>query len=641
MEQMLPTGLDEIDYPTALAITRQIRELAGQAVDGGILSQLTGHANAVGAELAGGWQDAWRYELRGPHGEWVRSVSSQVIPSAGYSKRDLEGKLYQMVNRAMGQTGRKAQTAHLINAVDALRDDDWQRALDQLYEAAHEADKAMKQGRSRAGISYRKLGDAIEEHYTQVRELENSMETLNAESARHLPDWLGGGREKWDGEVTVFPQASDPSVAGTMEWGGSMRMSDSAARDTRDAISGDGPARPGSNIAVSLHELIHGIEEPLPSQRADRTERDDQILRLYQLRDNMSPDAGASQHVFTLETINQAHPPGEPDVSQAEVDGLIQRGFLRRASFVNIVQDPGGGSHAVPLFGRTEQAVRTDEQIPDKDRHSKAYQNPAVAKAEEGFTELGTVHHMTDWLDSAGAGGRETTILARDDHGNLIESEHNQAAALALSGKLADIRKEYETRPLGSGRFLLQIQRAENEYSYGDSEAGRKALGQARDMSISYGDAELTTKLDNLLDESHSVRANYRHFTLHEYADQLNDPDKINTGKAWGHYEWETAAAQTWTQQIAEAEGHHDFTKGSAGHQRMIELADEVNREGPAGKFPALARQIIRAAGADPAHAETAEAAIQSRWPIGSRAAAGRAFKATYAMLGTLGKAQA
>ena len=46
------------------------------------------------------------------------------------------------------------------------------------------------------------------------------------------------------------------------------------------------------------------------------------------------------------------------------------------------------------------------------------------------------------------------------------------------------------------------------------------------------------------------------------------------------------------------AEGHSDLRPGEEGYQRVRELADEINRQGPAGKLRALVRQVMRAAGA-------------------------------------------
>jgi len=100
--------------------------------------------------------------------------------------------------------------------------------------------------------------------------------------------------------------------------------------------------------------------------------------------------------------------------------------------------------------------------------------------------------------------------------------------------------------------------------------------------------------------------------TMADRARQLADPGRIASGDSWGHYGWETAAAQGWATAAAAAEGK--------GQDRARELADEINREGPQGKMAALARQAIRAAGADPAgwspdRIAAVGSAISGAWP--------------------------
>ncbi len=84
--------------------------------------------------------------------------------------------------------------------------------------------------------------------------------------------------------------------------------------------------------------------------------------------------------------------------------------------------------------------------------------------------------------------------------------------------------------------------------------------------------------------------------TMNDRALALQDPVRIANGEAWGHYGWQTRMAQDWVQQVAMDEGHADLRRGTPGYDRTRELADEVNREGPAGKVQVLATQVVRAA---------------------------------------------
>jgi hypothetical protein len=104
-----------------------------------------------------------------------------------------------------------------------------------------------------------------------------------------------------------------------------------------------------------------------------------------------------------------------------------------------------------------------------------------------------------------------------------------------------------------------------------------------------------------------------RRATAAEYAERLSDPARIERGEAWQHYGWQTAAALTWAQAAADA-------GAAAGWQAV---ADEVNREGVAGKVPAMARQVMRAAGVADQEtgagklSELVADTIRKRWALG------------------------
>jgi len=91
-----------------------------------------------------------------------------------------------------------------------------------------------------------------------------------------------------------------------------------------------------------------------------------------------------------------------------------------------------------------------------------------------------------------------------------------------------------------------------------------------------------------------------KHATMDELADKYDDPMMIDSGSGWGHYGSQTRAALYWVQDAAEGEGVTDMRRGSPGSRRVKELADEINREGPAGKDYAMASQVMRAAGRVP-----------------------------------------
>jgi hypothetical protein len=87
--------------------------------------------------------------------------------------------------------------------------------------------------------------------------------------------------------------------------------------------------------------------------------------------------------------------------------------------------------------------------------------------------------------------------------------------------------------------------------------------------------------------------------TVHEMAVTIDNPEEIANGNGWKHYPTQTKDAQDWVQQIAREEGIQDLGN-KAGHARIVELTDEVNRQGAAGKLGIMSQQLAYAMTKDP-----------------------------------------
>jgi hypothetical protein len=79
----------------------------------------------------------------------------------------------------------------------------------------------------------------------------------------------------------------------------------------------------------------------------------------------------------------------------------------------------------------------------------------------------------------------------------------------------------------------------------------------------------------------------------------IDNPEEIANGNGWKHYPTQTKDAQDWVQQIAREEGIQDLGN-KAGHARIVELTDEVNRQGAAGKLGIMSQQLAYAMTKDP-----------------------------------------
>lgn len=78
--------------------------------------------------------------------------------------------------------------------------------------------------------------------------------------------------------------------------------------------------------------------------------------------------------------------------------------------------------------------------------------------------------------------------------------------------------------------------------------------------------------------------------TVGEMAENMTHPDAITSGNAWGHYPTETKDAQDWVAQVAQEEGL--IGNDAKARARMVELSDQVNVQGAAGKLGIMSRQL-------------------------------------------------
>lgn len=244
--------------------------------------------------------------------------------------------------------------------------------------------------------------------------------------------------------------------------------------------------------------------------------------------------------------------------------------------------------------------------IPEGTRYgdnAAEYQDENTGAIEEGFTELGTIHHAPEFLDAMGIGNRPTAILSADKYGSAVDNPAYRRGVDALVSDMqkkwasmsGDIRAPYVQAAHRLGYLIEELKSDPGSLPWGE---GPLVLTQIQHL----GDPGLTSwalAMQKKMDKAGNVPV-MRHDTLSEYAGRLRDPRRIYDGESWGHYPWQTRLAQKWVQEVAKAEGHGDLTLGTPGWQRVRELADEINRQGAAGKVSVMADQVARASGVKP-----------------------------------------
>ncbi len=297
------------------------------------------------------------------------------------------------------------------------------------------------------------------------------------------------------------------------------------------------------------------------------------------------------------------------------------------------VQDPSAFS--VVLHELIHGTIPDGETYP---QHMSAYQNKNTAMIEEGFTELGTVHHMPEFLDQAGIGNAPTSVLAATKQGTLAEKlDPAQVRTIArkIDGLQAHLPPDDST-----DQVVNRLNAAKRALKSGDVTSAANYLAQAMARTKN---PESQAALRHLAMDAGGIEGESLHATMSEYAKRLQDPERVAKGNAWGHYPDQTRAAQQWTGLVAMEEAVNakggklkgdamaNGTSGPVVQARMRELADEINRQGPAGKTKAMAAQVMRATGAQDQEtdagnlSELVAVTVMQNWKMGD---SGQAFQA-------------
>lgn len=298
----------------------------------------------------------------------------------------------------------------------------------------------------------------------------------------------------------------------------------------------------------------------------------------------------------------------------------------------------GGSEGTDEEIRQRRRAMGVEESLPIRREtyrdHEAAYQDPNIGAVEEGFTELGTIQHMPEFVRQAGLGDRPTDMLAVEN-GHAVDNPQFTSAVQGFADKIAtkldelmkDQRAPYQHAAQSLAAYLDDLRSDAYSIKYGTDDGYHPdAITEVQHL----GDPALTQWAKSMTSERRHIDMDImpsRQATLAEYADRLNDPQRIYGGNAWGHYGWQTKQAQDWVRQVAMAEGHKDVTKGTPGARRVRELTDEINREGPAHKVRTMARQLVRASGVKPD--EEGNVMSQGDWGALEEAIAGHWFDPT------------
>jgi hypothetical protein len=241
---------------------------AGGRAPGGGGGDRGSSAGGIAAQvIALGWHDAWRHELRGRHGEWVRDGAGLMGPN---------GKLRDALQARIDTTSDPDVRYSLVEAKDAAARGDLDAArfkiglaigyasvsdtetdtasLHSLFNAADRAERAAR------------TKPQVFEDAHPLTPGEQLVKDMTSKSAQSLPALFGpGGHLDWDGKApTIFAPGTRPSLRGTllavMDWNGHMEMLRTVVSGLReDQVHPDRPIEAPDNYTVPLHEMIHAV----------------------------------------------------------------------------------------------------------------------------------------------------------------------------------------------------------------------------------------------------------------------------------------------------------------------------------------------------------------------------------------------
>jgi hypothetical protein len=327
--------------------------------------------------------------------------------SGDEARRHAAGKVAELAGAA-SRNDWQDEVRYLERAVLALElEHDTAKAVAALRTAARNAGKKLA-GHDRA-VAYGAIADGL-------RGLPPSPEAVTAQhlkafvaaAAPAVPKLLGGGREAWNGHVSVFSPEERPGIAGSMGWDGTMRVEGRVAAGLDDTLSHLGAqVDDPDNFNVVLHELTHaelgGRSTALLEEYNALPEQDRKTLATFARFDaERSPSGDPIMHELAALL---------PNVSQAEADSLTARGLLAKSDFTSQHWDLGRPSGRVYSWGLTARGHDLAASAPETyAQHEAEY--PGVKAIEEGTTELGTAQHAEEFFNRLGLGGRPTPFTA-------------------------------------------------------------------------------------------------------------------------------------------------------------------------------------------------------------------------------------
>lgn len=543
-------------------------------------------ANLISSQLDLSWRDAWMHERRDRRGRWTRGGTADAIADANIGDAILrEWRIsdgYPQVRRNLNEASAHWEAGERDQALEKIK------IASLWYD---------NEGNTGAAGRLRALADRIASVPGKISG--GDARPADPEAARQVKARIAEEIHRADSEdqMTIYSflqmarRVMDTAEEGT-NWPVVAANFVMKAADQAKQMRNEDRYRSLKDLAHDVLMLPSGtVAADTPQARATQFMRDAevQIPRLL----------GGGHLAWDRKPVT-LYPSEDDPYILASIDWnghvAMQREYA--AGLADTLNSPdkqiaNPDWFSVPLHELIHADIPENVRSRPAEGDDVAYQSREYADIEEGFTELASIQHAPEFFDAMGIGKRETMTTAPG-------APDNPAFGRAVKGFTAELQKTW-AKLSGDPRAPQQqaaqhLGRRIEDLKYQTASIHDYELLKTLTEIQHLGDQDLSQWAIRMLSQADSIKAipMTRHATMREYAQAIQDPQRIKSGNAWGHYTDQAMWAEQWVEMIAKGEGYRSRNPkpGTRQWARQVELADEINREGTARKPDVMARQL-------------------------------------------------
>lgn len=383
-----------------------------------------------------GWRDAWRHELRGPHGEWVSGVES-LRGDRRKPDPDITRQLSDLNSAAENRFG--PEYGDTFSAKESYARGDMKGAAVSLRLAAADYGVAAADA-----AKYNALADRLDPPVTDP----GALHELLSKAGLGVPGMFGPDEHlDWDGKPpTVYPDGSRGGAVAEMDWNGHMAVRQSVAHSiAADQADPGSPVQNAADYEVPLHELVHAV---IPAGQSRETNGDKQAYQGDMAKADIEEgftELGAILHAHQFFDSAGIGGRKAPDAGNLDSQRLLAK--LKGEPFRPDMS-----------AGKTMDDLADEAAVPEKIRGGDAWGHYPVQTAQafewasmmaqmrtgKGETDPATKAEIQDISDKVNAVGtaQKLPVMAMETIGDMLPADRAQAQQMLQAAARA-IRDQF------------------------------------------------------------------------------------------------------------------------------------------------------------------------------------------------------